>query len=755
MGLCPFLFSKSPNTNLKKQHKHDLNMNTTTKSISFYLNTILVFLFSYNFNAQSQVPIYGNETWSTTANLPPGFDDGIIVKQNATLTINNSIILLMKPDKTILVEKGGKLVLTNVTIDVNADSKTNSWGGIIIEGDGTQSQYNGTQFNPIQGVVEMTNSILRNANCSIFVGNATQSGKNGGIARCMNSSFINCITGVQVQPYEDADPVNKENNACYFENNTFRWIEGINRNKLNQQQISCSNTTLTLRTFGAQMVFNSIQGIKVRGNKFYNYITYAYWLSDIIQLSNQNCKSAALTYEYSMRGNGVTVNNSSVNFYKSGPCCTGLNNANTSSCVPCLGEGNYFEGFQIGISVTDIPSNTAARYTDIIGNTFKDNSIGIYSKLSNPGNVLNILNNSISVDESMMLNWYCSKFIVNLTGIYLYKANNPVVSGNVISIDFNLDVYHDPNASCQGLSNDYDHNTNYESGIYLRDCYGTITVLANNITVAKYSDGCEPIGGYAGMVIANSGDLLSNQMLDVNNNLFKLKQSVTSTNKYDILFLSLEADGNRNHIQTTLSGSLSQGLKNTFSKQNSDFGYTQFNLGFYNPYSKRNWASNPDPFSKIQYYYYNYSLYKPAFVDGNWGSDVSIDPSSGTLQATTYDCGHFPQLVVDENLCSSYPGNGNIDYGCFGTQNYCLKVYPNPAVQNIVIDLFNPNGPNAQDNLTIKYKQTGQQIYSEFKKSTNGGLTLDLKALAISYNTPIPGIYTIQYGTESRDVYLQ
>ncbi len=114
----------------------------------------------------------------------------------------------------IVIKPGGKLISNYVTLN---GCEGGIWDGIENWGDETLPQN-----NAVQGVLEMDNTTIINAQMGIFCGrraliNAKIPPLSGGIVRAINSAFINNYLAVKMRSYPDF------NSANYFKDCTFEY----------------------------------------------------------------------------------------------------------------------------------------------------------------------------------------------------------------------------------------------------------------------------------------------------------------------------------------------------------------------------------------------------------------------------------------------------------------------------------------------------------------------------------------------------
>ena len=176
--------------------------------------------------------------------------DTITIHNGAVLTINST--LKCAENVCIIVKPGGKLVVSNGILKNSCIE--NTWRGIVVEGNSTQSQM-GNNLN--QGIVYLNNAIIENAICGIKVGDQSDLSKSGGIVYATNTTFKNCKNAVLFAPYR-----NMNNN-----------VEFANRSKFT----GCNFIVDSLYTLGiffdTHVKLLGVNGISFKGCSF-NAETY-------------------------------------------------------------------------------------------------------------------------------------------------------------------------------------------------------------------------------------------------------------------------------------------------------------------------------------------------------------------------------------------------------------------------------------------------------------------------------------------------
>lgn len=157
-----------------------------------------------------------------------GIYSDVIISNGVVLSVNNSF-LNASSQASLLVTKGGKLVLNNtVASRLLKVCNSTTWKGIVVEGNSNASQI--PESN--QGVLELNNgSMIEFAEIGVYVGNSSSlmnkgvgpvptpwNNKSGGIIKLDNAVFKDNISGVEMPSYRH----NAADNISYIKNSTFK-----------------------------------------------------------------------------------------------------------------------------------------------------------------------------------------------------------------------------------------------------------------------------------------------------------------------------------------------------------------------------------------------------------------------------------------------------------------------------------------------------------------------------------------------------
>ena len=151
---------------------------------------------------------------NVTCSIPMRTSKPIIIQNGGVLTINST--LKCSEDVYIKVMPGGKLIVNGGILQNGCIE--NSWQGIIVEGNSTQSQMGA---NANQGIVVFNGATIENAICGIKVGDLSDPSKSGGIVYATNSTFKNCMNSVIFRPYENMNGNIEFANRSKFTNCNF------------------------------------------------------------------------------------------------------------------------------------------------------------------------------------------------------------------------------------------------------------------------------------------------------------------------------------------------------------------------------------------------------------------------------------------------------------------------------------------------------------------------------------------------------
>jgi hypothetical protein len=169
----------------------------------------------------------------------------IVIEQDASLTINGMVT--MNPNSRIVVERGGKLVISGGTLTNLDNGSDEMWRGIEVWGNPTLSS---TESN--QGAVYIVNGgTIENAIVGIRTAKTVQDERgetielsySGGIVKASNANFINNRTAVSFSKYPAAGYSHQysgffTNNTSFETNNSYIGTNGpyyfIHMNDINK-----------------------------------------------------------------------------------------------------------------------------------------------------------------------------------------------------------------------------------------------------------------------------------------------------------------------------------------------------------------------------------------------------------------------------------------------------------------------------------------------------------------------------------------
>jgi len=145
--------------------------------------------------------ITSDTTWSNYVRLMRD----VIIDSNATLTIKTKT--LFHPDASLIVKRGAKLILDGGTLTNACENRP--WQGVQVWGDESHSQMEASHF----GRTDLLNgACIENAETAITTTRLDDygfpvEGYNGGIVRCVKSSFRNNTKCVEIFPFTNFHPV--------------------------------------------------------------------------------------------------------------------------------------------------------------------------------------------------------------------------------------------------------------------------------------------------------------------------------------------------------------------------------------------------------------------------------------------------------------------------------------------------------------------------------------------------------------------
>jgi hypothetical protein len=204
---------------------------TSNKHLTKHSSIACVMLFLIPFitfnKSKAQVTVTTSTTWTA---LPSGYEDGITINSNVSLTIG-LLTLNMNTGKSIILNTGSKLIFNGTVIQASGLG-SNTWLGIQATGTGNEQfstfpdpktknstiAWSGV-LDGSQTKVELTNNAqIKNAEIGI-------ESIDGAIIRSRSSTFLNCEIGIQIDAYRSIN--NEKINACYFMQDQFLWDDDL------------------------------------------------------------------------------------------------------------------------------------------------------------------------------------------------------------------------------------------------------------------------------------------------------------------------------------------------------------------------------------------------------------------------------------------------------------------------------------------------------------------------------------------------
>lgn len=375
--------------------------------------------------------IYNDEVWN---NVHYKIREDLHIYYDKDLIVNNSIIEMGENSK-IYVKEGAKLILNNSTI-THIEGCDDTWAGIEVWGDPTESQGLDANGDYAQGYVELNNSYIKHAETGVYLGKVSYYYTfDGGILKATGSDFINCKRAVYFPYY-----ANIINVAGYeYERNNISNFEECNFILDDACIFDISDIDHLVRLEG-------VKGITFEACSFINNIDRQY--NDLI---------------------GLLSSNSS--FSIKGKC-----NTNISPCNDW--EESTFEGFWCAIKAYNIDDSES--FT-VRNSKFIDNGIGIRASIVNniavfdnefqigenlyeqqdcedaPGIGIDLINSSGFALESNDFSKYTAAPSGNYTGISIFECN---AMDEVFNNDFSNLSYANF-ASGRNWGNDYFEGLSY------------------------------------------------------------------------------------------------------------------------------------------------------------------------------------------------------------------------------------------------------------------------------------------------------
>ena len=342
---------------------------------------------SYYYDVDLAV-IESNMSWDELYPLHSRIEYGIVVRNNAVLSIDNAL-LEFGPDAKVIIEPGATIQANN-TVFTNLDCvPLHKWKGIEVWGDINDNQYAYVGHPLAQGFLKLNGSTVEHAENGVSLWKEEERiwSSAGGIVQAINSDFLNNTKSVHFVPYENTFPPTGQpcNNLSYFKLCTF----------------NLDNNYIDNTMFYKHVDLHGVNGIRFSGCDFLNTAT-----------------------------SGVALWNNGIASYGSGF------KVDEGCMPPCFStEPSTFNGFYWAISVL----GTAAPYVDypfeVRNSDFANNVIGIYaSECEWPV----IIDNTFVVNHTLVTDGICDfNFGIGIDMYHSYgfaiednEFNNNSTAGN-------------------------------------------------------------------------------------------------------------------------------------------------------------------------------------------------------------------------------------------------------------------------------------------------------------------------------------
>jgi hypothetical protein len=426
-----------------------------------------------------QVNVTTNTIWYGS-NMPPvGYENGVIVSANITLTILG-ITLDMNNMSNITLGVGSYLDLENATIQA-AGGGANYWNGIGATGDALIEQYS-TYPDPKtknsnlawQGILESTQTIVNMTNSHIINAKIGVESTTGAVVQTRGGSFKNCEVGVKINPYSSS--TQPKVNACYFQGTTFKWDADFDPLNGVFQPVDLKGIWL-----------GGVASVNVGGCIFTNSNTSAFCINE--------------------RATGIYAQNSSFTAEYEGDefCDDALCDSEPDAAQNCLASSVVkpcqFLNLSIGIDFNALLTGSGYNNNSLVSryNTFTDNFCGIRNRKSNS---MALYDNTFSTARAILNSRFKN---IGCTGADAYYT------GTVIH-----DVYTEDATQLRILDNTFTADKQYVEHLKIDKCgrSGDYSLIKKN-TFTSTTSGYDDFDNVYGIILYNN-----NQGLDIVCNTF-------------------------------------------------------------------------------------------------------------------------------------------------------------------------------------------------------------------------------------------
>ncbi len=521
------------NNNLPKTFITDLDYNYCTKELlasTFGRGAWKSPVLNIDVTSSYAIEITENTIWENT---PLSFKENIRIKAGKTLTINNNVIYF-ETGKKIIVEPGARLNVTNARL---TSMCTNFWQGIEVWGNASLSQAAANQ-----GLVQLTNATIENAQNGLSFMKPGDWSTTGGFVFATKTTFKNCRRGAEFLAYHNystSSPNIEIKHRAFFNNCSFIWDEDFNHPSLphaitmyhvNGVRISgcdfIDERSQEITTPRVKAIFTLDAGYSVVGRSTITYpneepLHTEFSTSDMdvnifskmhtgIEAMNANTPYTVTVDHSHFKNSFIGLNIKAIdnavttrNYFELDPSSTAedlqvMLMQNFDRSTGYVNEGNIFRGNSSYLCRGTTIYNSGLEANLVRNNKYYNLQVG------NAAYYMNTNDNEI-IDQSKGLEWNCNKNYdgkldfksynssnnIPFQGVLFFQGNTNQASGYVFSQNINYELplqdYH-IRSSNDNMLRHYSTNNTIEVPTQLYGNINNIIVTQSNGCLTKFTD---------------------------------------------------------------------------------------------------------------------------------------------------------------------------------------------------------------------------------------------------------------------------
>jgi hypothetical protein len=213
-------------------------------------------LFAFFLTVYSQISITSDQIWYRNTDAPSGYENGIIISNDATLTIDcynfpTAKVFEFEPGATIEINTGSCLIINDARLTSEIEALDNLWGGIIIEG-------NPNQVQDVWGTTRNQGFLRLLGDAEICYADIAVTVQGGGKINANGAYFTQCPKGIKFERYDRS-----------YDNSLYNYFSmGVINECTFSYIYTSANDTNGDPYLDYHIYMDTIRGIRIYGNTF-------------------------------------------------------------------------------------------------------------------------------------------------------------------------------------------------------------------------------------------------------------------------------------------------------------------------------------------------------------------------------------------------------------------------------------------------------------------------------------------------------